>query len=148
MKILDLIKPKIIENGTIIAYSGSNYLVKIGNSTVKAFGAKGFQVNDNVVIGDGNRPAPPIQDELITEEYMAVLRGQAFLDDNYYQKIKHSVKLPYVDIEDGQVVSLADDYYNLYGNYLVKQSDINITLEEDTLKIWLSLNIEKYRKVL
>jgi len=102
----------------------------------------------NVVIGDGNRPASPIQDELITEEYMAVLRGQAFLDDNYYQKIKHSVKLPYVDIEDGQVVSLADDYYNLYGNYLVKQSDINITLEEDTLKIWLSLNIEKYRKVL
>jgi len=102
----------------------------------------------NVIIGDGNRPAPPIQDELITEEYMAVLRGQAFLDDNYYQKIKHSVKLPYVDIEDGQVVSLADDYYNLYGNYLVKQSDISITLEEDTLKIWLSLNIEKYRKVL
>jgi len=101
----------------------------------------------NVVIGDGNRPASPIQDELITEEYMAVLRGQAFLDDNYYQKIKHSVKLPYEDIEDGQVVSLADDYYNLYGNYLVKQSDINIVLEEDTLKIWLSLNIEKYRKV-
>jgi len=101
----------------------------------------------NVVIGDGNRPASPIQDELITEEYMAILRGQAFLDDNYYQKIKHTVKLPYVDIEDGQVVSLADDYYNLYGNYLVKQSDINVILEEDTLKIWLSLNIEKYRKV-
>ena len=102
----------------------------------------------NVVIGDGNRPASPIQDELINEEYMAVLRGQAFLDDNYYQKIKHTVKLPYVDIEDGQVVSLADDYYNLYGKYLVKQSDISITLEEDTLKVWLTLNIEKYRKVL
>ena len=54
MKLLDLIKPKIIENGTIIAYSGSNYLVKIGNSTIKAFGAKGFQVNDNVVIGKVN----------------------------------------------------------------------------------------------
>jgi len=54
MKILDLIKPKIIENGTIIAYSGSNYLVKIGNSTVKAFGTKGFQVNDNVVVGKVN----------------------------------------------------------------------------------------------
>ncbi len=54
MKLLDLIKPEIIENGTIIAYSGSNYLVKIGNNTVKAFGAKGFQVNDNVVVGKVN----------------------------------------------------------------------------------------------
>ena len=54
MKLLDLIKPKVIENGTIIAYSGSNYLVKIGNNTIKAFGAKGFQVNDNVVVGKVN----------------------------------------------------------------------------------------------
>ena len=56
--------------------------------------------------GAGIREAPEIQDDLITTEHLAVLRGAAFLDENFYNRTVKTVRIPYCGLRDGQVVEI------------------------------------------
>jgi hypothetical protein len=75
--------------------------------------------------GAGIKEAPKIQDEMISTEHLAVLRGTAFLDEAYYNRTGRTVRIPYQDIRDGQVVR-AESPRLAEGNYLVRGVSIDI----------------------
>ena len=75
--------------------------------------------------GAGVREAPAIQDELITTEHLAVLRGKAFLDETHFHRTVRAIRIPYAAIADGQVVEVRVPEI-ASGKYLVRRADIVI----------------------
>ena len=98
-------------------------------------------VSVKVVMGKGDKECDPIEDELIATESVAVARGKAFLDDNYYLKRKFTFRVPYEGAVDGEVADLEDDVHNLYGRGLIRQANIVINLSGSTRKIWQDLEV-------
>jgi hypothetical protein len=96
----------------------------------------------------GDKLGPEIQDDLITNENMAVLRGQSFLDDMYYRKHKWTLKIPFYlpqGLFDGSIVRMEDDFWGLVGNAIIRQADISFDLEEeDVHKIWQNLEVHMF----
>lgn len=98
-------------------------------------------VSVKVVMGKGDKECDPIDDDLIITDSIAVTRGKAFLDDNYYLKRKFTFRVPYEGAVDGEVADLEDDVHNLYGRGLIRQANIVITLSGSTRKIWQDLEV-------
>lgn len=88
--------------------------------------------------GPGDKEAPKIQDDLITTEHLAVLRGTACLDEVFYNRTYRTIRTPYADILDGQVAKVVDPQIAT-GNYLLRRVEISI---EQQGKIAMILEME------
>lgn len=88
--------------------------------------------------GAGDREAARIQDDLITTEHIARLRGAAYLDQVYYDRTGRSVTAPFKPVQDGQVVRISDPLIAV-GNYHARSVRIRITRPD---KIDVLLEVE------
>jgi len=105
---------------------------------------------DSVSDPSEEKPAPKIDDDLITNETTALMRGQSILDDTYYKKLKHTIQIPfYLDIGlfDGNVVRMEDDFWNIIGNAIIRSADISISVEDSgVIKIWQNIELHQYAR--
>jgi hypothetical protein len=98
----------------------------------------------NVITGKGDREADSLIHPFILTETQAVEAGKAFIDDNFYRKHIYRLEIPYMEIIDGQIASIADDINNAYGKGIVRASDITISLNKDAHMINQIIEIHTY----
>lgn len=92
--------------------------------------------------GTGDRQAPDIIDELISTERIARLRGSAFLDETYYNRSRRTVRAPFADIRDGQIVDVRDGRIG-GGKFRVTSSTIEVIREQGGgRKVTVTLDLE------
>lgn len=89
---------------------------------------------------------PDINSDLIFSEHQALLCAQASLDANYYFKRKFIIDTPYLSLQDGHVVSVADDFWSYSGMGIVWQADIIMNLNDDVPVATQSLEVHCYDK--
>lgn len=100
--------------------------------------------------GGGDREAPPINDSLIINEYMATLRGKRFLDDpgqgGYYSAKARSLKFRHkgASVVPGSWITVSDSHLGLDSTKLkVKSYSITIT----PTAVWAQADTETYAAV-
>ena len=84
--------------------------------------------------------ADPISDNAITDRQGAIERGTAYIDDNRYDTIKATIKVPYFDDAlPGRIAYINDDGVGISGNCYIMKQTINISMPE------ISANMEIVR---
>ena len=107
------------------------------------------KIHIQCVRGTGDRPAPPISDQMITTENMGVKRAKRFLDDpsqgGYYVVVKRTLQVPH---KSNQVlptkwIAVSDSHLGLHGNKLkVKEYSIEISPSS----VWATISTEQYKE--
>jgi len=90
---------------------------------------------------DTRSDAPPIVDDLITDEKVAKMRGLRFFIDEGYNTYSVPVQFPYTQgLGDGDLVSVNEADIGVRGNYIVKDLVISLNgpqyIMEGTLVRW------------
>ena len=105
---------------------------------------------DSVTDPSEEKPAPKVDDDLITSEAVALVRGQSILDDTYYRKRKHTIQIPFyldVGLYDGDIVRMEDDFWGIIGNAILRSADISISADESGLiKVWQNIELHQYAR--
>jgi len=79
-------------------------------------------IDVTVRIGDGDKPAPGISDNLITDTNIAVARGTAYLDANRYDRRLHTVSAAYHPLcRPGKVAFVNDSEIAISGNCYINK---------------------------
>jgi hypothetical protein len=116
---------KIIYKTTYSRYCISDHCVEILLALL-TFGGES-DVSVEVKIGTGDRPAPDLNNPLLTSQSIAVVAGTAWLDANKYDQKKITLETPYNDdAADGILAYINDAEIDCVGNFHIESCNIAI----------------------
>lgn len=107
------------------------------------------KIHIKCVRGLGDREAPPISDQMLTTENMAVKRAKRFLDDpsmgGYYVTVKRTLKVTHKSefVVPTKWITVTDSHLGLQSDKLkVKEYSIEISPNE----VWATISTEQYEE--
>ena len=95
-------------------------------------------------MGDGLYDGGTIDTGLVFSENQAKTVGECALNDNYYRKRKYNIEIPYAGIEDGQIVAINDDRFNIYAKGYVRAVSLTIAMDNGALTMKQTLEVHTY----
>ena len=96
-----------------------------------------------VYFGDGDREADSIEQPTLTSIEAVIAVGTAYLDDSHTKLIR-KISVPCSGVFDGEVISIQSIESGVTGNAIVSRHEINAGLENNTLKIWSTIDAIQY----
>ena len=93
------------------------------------------------VRGIGDKEASEIQDDLITSEYIARMRGTNFINQNWYKIHSRVIAHPYQDnLTIARKISVYESKTNIVGIHIITAH--GFTISQDG--IWSNLTVEQH----
>ena len=111
-----------------------------GQIVVVCMPKNGGGIVARVYFGAGDREAESIDKPTLTSIEAAIVAGTAYLDNNSYTKLLRKISVPCSGIFDGDIVSIQSTESGVTGNAVVMRHEINASLENNTLKIWSTID--------
>jgi len=102
-------------------------------------------VSVRLIRNPGDKEAPPLQDEMLVTENMAVRRGTIVLNGYYYEPVALNVKTNLSireHVKDGDKIYVNSEKFNVSSLYFLRNRQIIITRTTMTDQ----LNLERYEQ--
>ena len=100
-------------------------------------------IDVSCIRGIGDKEASEIQEDLITSEYLARIRGTNFINDNWYKIHSRVISHPYKDdLTIGKKISVYESKTNIVGIHIITAHAITISRDG----IWSSLTVEQHEE--
>lgn len=83
-----------------------------------------------VIRRPGDKEASPIQDEMLVNESMALMRGYLELNKLYYKPLRLTIAcVTMLDnkVKDGDIILVKSEKFNVSAKYIIKSRNITIT---------------------
>ncbi len=99
-----------------------------------------------VIMGNGDRAAEDINNDLIYGENQAKIVAETYLDDNFYRKKKYKLDVPHIGCQTGQIASITDDRHNVYGVGIIREASLSLKLSGSAVEIKGSIELYCYEE--